>query len=68
MEPTATSGATTGEIAGMLDVGDVGIAYRHRNGSAPGLMWLGGYRSDMNGTKAQVLAALAASHDLSTLR
>jgi pimeloyl-ACP methyl ester carboxylesterase len=55
--------ANTGEIAGTLDVADVAIAYRHRKGSKPGLMWLGGYRSDMSGTKAETLAAFAAEHD-----
>jgi len=31
------------------------IAVRHRAGNAPGLVWLGGYRSDMLGTKAEAL-------------
>lgn len=39
----------------FLDVDGVRIAVRHRDGSLPGVMWLGGYRSDMRGTKAQVL-------------
>lgn len=39
----------------MIDVDGVRIAVRHRPGSIPGIMWLGGYRSDMTGTKAQVL-------------
>ena len=39
----------------FLDVDRVRIAVRHRDGSVPGVMWLGGYRSDMKGTKAQVL-------------
>ena len=39
----------------MIDVDGVSIAVRHRPGSIPGVMWLGGYRSDMMGTKAQVL-------------
>ena len=38
----------------------VSIAYRHRDGVAPGIVWLGGYRSDMLGTKAEVLDAWAA--------
>jgi len=32
------------------------IAVRARPGAAPGLVWLGGYKSDMTGTKAQALA------------
>jgi pimeloyl-ACP methyl ester carboxylesterase len=68
MEPLASAEATTGEIAGTLDLADVGIAYCHLNGAAPGLMWLGGYRSDMSGTKAQVLATYCAQHDLQFTR
>ncbi len=31
------------------------IAIRHHGGKSPGLVWLGGYRSDMLGTKAEAL-------------
>jgi pimeloyl-ACP methyl ester carboxylesterase len=31
------------------------IAVRQRPGAAPGLLWLGGFKSDMQGTKAQAL-------------
>jgi len=31
------------------------IAVRNRDGAAPGVTWLGGYRSDMIGTKAEAL-------------
>ena len=31
------------------------IAVRQRPGGAPGLFWLGGFKSDMQGTKAQAL-------------
>lgn len=43
----------------FLDVAGVPIAVRTRPGRAPGLVWLGGYRSDMMGTKAQALDAWA---------
>lgn len=33
------------------------IAVMRRSGDAPGLLWLGGYRSDMTGTKAAALDA-----------
>jgi pimeloyl-ACP methyl ester carboxylesterase len=33
-----------------------GIAVRAQDGAAPGLLWLGGYKSDMKGTKAVALA------------
>src|SRR5271155_1639488 len=36
------------------------IAVRARDGSAPGLFWLGGFNSDMGGTKAIALDAWAA--------
>lgn len=44
----------------MLDVDSVPIAVRRRRGRAPGLVWLGGYRSDMLGTKAEQLDLWAA--------
>lgn len=39
------------------------IAVRLRPGGSPGLVWLGGYRSEMTGTKAEALDAWAAAHD-----
>lgn len=38
-----------------LTVDGNAIAIRHRPGKTPGLVWLGGYRSDMIGTKAEML-------------
>lgn len=38
------------------------IAVRHRNGKTPGVVWLGGYRSDMLGTKAETFDQWAAEH------
>src|SRR5438132_13131228 len=35
------------------------IAVRLRQGDAPGLFWLGGFNSDMRGTKAEALVAWA---------
>ena len=35
------------------------IAVRARQGAAPALFWLGGFKSDMKGTKAQALARWA---------
>ena len=31
------------------------IAFRQRHGAGPGIVWLGGFRSDMLGTKAEFL-------------
>jgi pimeloyl-ACP methyl ester carboxylesterase len=48
----------------FLHIGDGaerrGIAVRAQGGGAPGLLWLGGYKSDMKGTKVQALAEWAA--------
>jgi pimeloyl-ACP methyl ester carboxylesterase len=38
------------------------IAVRQRPGAAPGLFWLGGFKSDMQGTKAQALDGWAQAH------
>jgi pimeloyl-ACP methyl ester carboxylesterase len=38
------------------------IAVREREGGVPGLFWLGGFKSDMKGTKALALDAWAAEH------
>jgi pimeloyl-ACP methyl ester carboxylesterase len=38
------------------------IAVRTREGTAPGLFWLGGFKSDMKGTKAQALDLWARDH------
>ena len=43
----------------FLDHHGTPIAYRRIEGSTPGVVWLGGYRSDMLGTKAETLAAWA---------
>ena len=54
-----------------LRVGDVPIAYRHRPGDAPdapGIAWLGGWRSDMLGSKAETLDALCAREGWAYLR
>jgi pimeloyl-ACP methyl ester carboxylesterase len=46
------------ERSGAPDIGD----------DKPVLVWLGGYRSDMSGTKAIEMDALAAEHGLSAIR
>jgi pimeloyl-ACP methyl ester carboxylesterase len=38
------------------------IAVRSRPGAAPGLFWLGGFKSDMRGTKAEALDQWARDH------
>ena len=56
------------EIHEHIDVGGVAIAVRRQDGRAPGIMWLGGFRSDMTGTKAETLASFAARRGLAFLR
>ncbi len=43
-----------------IEVENNRIAVRARQGTGPGLFWLGGYRSDMNGTKARAIDDWAA--------
>jgi pimeloyl-ACP methyl ester carboxylesterase len=44
------------------------IAVRSRPGGAPGLFWLGGFNSDMKGTKAVALDSWAAEHGRACVR
>jgi len=44
------------------------IAVRAQGGAAPGRLWLGGYKSDMKGTKAQALADWAAREGRACVR
>ena len=44
------------------------LAYVRRGGAAPGLVWLGGFHSDMEGTKAQAIDAWAARTGRACLR
>jgi pimeloyl-ACP methyl ester carboxylesterase len=51
------------EILTRIELGANGgarsVAVRARGGRTPGLFWLGGFKSDMRGTKAEALAAHA---------
>jgi pimeloyl-ACP methyl ester carboxylesterase len=44
------------------------LAVRARQGRVPGVLWLGGFKSDMQGTKAQALAAWAEQHGRACVR
>lgn len=44
------------------------IATLARTGASPGLLWLGGYRSDMRGTKAEAVDAFAVERGLAFRR
>ncbi len=52
----------------FLNVGGTPIALRRTAGSEPGLVWLGGFRSDMKGSKAEALAQWAAGRGAGFLR
>jgi len=56
----------------FLHIGDGaarrGIAVRAQAGAPPGLVWLGGYKSDMAGTKAVALAEWAARQGRACVR
>ena len=63
---TATAGIPDTEptfIEVGRDSGSRKIAVRVRAGRAPGLFWLSGFNSDMQGTKALALDGWAAQHD-----
>lgn len=53
---------------GHIDVAGVRLAYRLRPGGSPTLMFLPGYASDMDGTKALALDAFAERSGLACLR
>lgn len=56
----------------FVEVGQAGdtrrIAVRAREGATPGLFWLGGFNSDMKGTKALALDAWAAGQGRACVR
>ncbi len=53
----------------MLDLPDGrSLAYRRQRGRGPGVVFLGGFRSDMTGTKAEHLARWCAAEDRAFLR
>src|ERR1700756_2443973 len=67
-----TDSAIAAADPAFIEVGEAGaarrIAVRAREGRAPGLFWLGGFNSDMQGTKALALDAWAAEHARACVR
>src|SRR2546429_5740191 len=67
-----TDSALSGQSPTFIEVGEASaarkIAVRARKGSAPGLFWLGGFNSDMLGTKAVALDAWAAEQGRACVR
>lgn len=67
-----TSSAATGQPPVFIEVGEGSaqrrIAVRARSGGSPGLFWLGGFKSDMQGTKAIALDAWATERNRACVR
>jgi pimeloyl-ACP methyl ester carboxylesterase len=67
-----TISAATGQPPAFIEVGQASdarrIAVRARAGGSPGLFWLGGFKSDMQGTKALALDAWAAEKNRALVR
>lgn len=67
-----TISAATGQPPTFIEVGQGDaarrIAVRARSGGSPGLFWLGGFKSDMQGTKAIALDAWAAERHRACVR
>src|SRR5437879_9579364 len=66
-----TNSATIDPEPTFIEVGEGSgrrIAVRARGGRPPGLFWLGGFNSDMRGTKALALDAWAAEQDRGCVR
>ncbi len=58
-----------GEKRGILARDDgASIAYRQRPGKSPGIVFIGGFRSDMTGSKAESLDAFCAARGQAYLR
>lgn len=59
----------TGEVQGQFNRGDGQfLAWRKIEGAGPTVVWLGGFNSDMTGTKAQALADWAAANGRAYVR
>jgi pimeloyl-ACP methyl ester carboxylesterase len=73
-EPSMTNpqGSPSQPEPAFLEVGEPPngrrIAVRAREGASPGLFWLGGFHSDMQGTKAIALDQWAAEHGRACVR
>jgi len=56
------------DTAGNLEADGARLAWRRTSGRGPTLLWLGGFRSEMSGTKAEALAAWASANGRDFLR
>ncbi len=69
---THSSHSSAAAVLSFIDVAGPGasrrIAVRKRPGASPGVFWLGGFNSDMKGTKAQALDEWAAEQGRACVR
>jgi pimeloyl-ACP methyl ester carboxylesterase len=56
------------EMTESVALGDRSVAVERRAGRQPGLFWLGGFRSDMAGSKATAVDRFGAEHGLAVTR
>jgi pimeloyl-ACP methyl ester carboxylesterase len=67
-----TNSPVTDQEPAFIEIGEGNaarrIAVRARAGASPGLIWLGGFKSDMTGTKALALEAWAVEHGRACVR
>jgi pimeloyl-ACP methyl ester carboxylesterase len=63
-----SGGFPVGDAPQFLEHGGNRLAWRMQKGEGPLIIWLGGYNSDMRGTKAERLAMLAKREGLAFLR
>jgi len=52
----------------FIEIDNEKIATRHRSGNNPDVFWLGGYRSNMLGTKAQAVDGWTKKKNISYTR
>ena len=68
MNASVSHSPPPGETSGRLLVDGAGLAWRRVAGAGPTIVWLGGFHSNMTGTKAQALADWAAARGRAYLR
>lgn len=56
------------EASGQLERGGYSVVWRRTGGDGPTVLWLGGFRSEMIGTKAEALTAWASAAGRDLLR
>src|SRR5690606_22847164 len=65
---SASQMSTVSDLPEFIDVDGERIALRQVEGKSPGIVWLGGFKSDMLGTKAETLSEWAKANGHSFIR